>query len=103
MSASDSTDLHKRLRSCFPGLPVLSCISEVFTILFSLPGHLVIIGHPHTALSRTYQQSIILLRQDLLKVKPNFGFYVIVPGQKMLLFFLTREHMFSTIIVVQLY
>jgi len=38
-----------------------------------------------------------------LKVKPNFGFYVIVPGQKMLLFFLTREHMFSTIIVVQLY
>ena len=65
--------------------------------------NVVIIGHPHTALSRTYQQSIILLRQDLLKVKPNFGFYVIVPGQKMLLFFLTREHMFSTIIVVQLY
>ena len=69
----------------FLGLPVLSCISEVFTFLFSLPGHLVIISHPHASRSRTHQHCILLLRQDLLKVKPNLGFYEIVPGQKMLL------------------
>ena len=43
-------------------------------------------SYPHASRSRTHHHCILVLRQDLLKVKPKFGFYEIAPGQKMLLF-----------------